>query len=289
MMIDTFSISNFRAFPHAPYGEYGSRFTFDPLLNVVTGRHGSGKTALIDALHVYLSGGNPSVVVDILLRTKTTHRKWLEKPDHFDDLRTIFNTPDYLCSLIGPFCEVELSFGVERESRPELTTWVKGRSPVSVHFESLWSYRVIDPLFPYRRIGVSEDHRVLWSEIALSDDYDALIDAMRLLRPSVERIALIGREGVPFVSDGGRKISLASLGSAVERWLTILLDAVTLRDGVLLIDDIDHGFSPRVFPLLWERLASLTKERGTQVIATASSTPFVSDQAKVIVIPQSTP
>lgn len=287
-MIDRLTISNFRAFPHAPYGEYGSRFTFDPSFNVVTGPHGSGKTALIDALHVYLSGGNPSVVVDILLRTKTTHRKWLEKPDHFDDLCKIFHTPDTSCLLTGPFREVELSFGVERESRPELTTWVQDRSPVSVHFESLWSYRVIDPLFPYRRVGVSEDHRVLWSNIALSEEYDALIDAMRLLRPTTQRITLIGREGIPFTLDSGRKISLASLGSAVERWFTILLDAVTLRDGILLIDDVDLGFSPSVLPVLWERLISLTKERGTQIIATASSTPFVGDQTKVIVMPQPT-
>ena len=52
------------------------------------------------------------------------------------------------------------------------------------------------------------------------------------------------------------------------RMFSIILELISSRNGVLLIDEIDNGLHYRVMPKLWKLLGALVEKHDVQIFAT---------------------
>ena len=117
----------------------------------------------------------------------------------------------------------------------------------------------------------------LWDTIALTDDEDWVINALRLiLGDQVTRIATIGdehnrRRVVAKIQDQTFPIPLKSLGDGALRLLGVALVLINSRDGFLLIDEVENGIHHSVQPDFWRMVFKTAHANNVQVIATTHS------------------
>ncbi|PGH39425.1 MAG: hypothetical protein CRN43_09130 [Candidatus Nephrothrix sp. EaCA] len=115
----------------------------------------------------------------------------------------------------------------------------------------------------------------LWDKIALTEKEIHVIEAMKIVDSSIERIAFIessrgDRKAVVKLS-GSHIFPLQSMGDGVNRILTIVLALVNCKDGYLLIDEFENGLHHTVQEKLWEIVFRLSKKLNVQVFATTHS------------------
>ena len=86
-MLDAFSISNFRLFNRLDLPHLGR-------VNLIAGKNGSGKSALLEAIRLYASHAHPSALVDLALSRKEywapTERHGFDEPASGQVLRHLF-------------------------------------------------------------------------------------------------------------------------------------------------------------------------------------------------------
>ena len=116
----------------------------------------------------------------------------------------------------------------------------------------------------------------LWDKIALTEEEIRVIEAMKIVDSSIERIAFIkggagGRKAVVKLSGMPHVLPLQSMGDGVNRILTIILALVNCGNGYLLIDEFENGLHHTVQEKLWEIVFRLSKKLNVQVFATTHS------------------
>ncbi len=116
----------------------------------------------------------------------------------------------------------------------------------------------------------------LWDLITLTDLEPAVIQALRIISPDIERISFIGETGrnrIPMAKLTGNvhPVALRSLGDGVNRLLGIALSLVSARGGVLLLDEVENGIHFTAQQRLWELIFELANQLDTQVLATTHS------------------
>ena len=129
-----------------------------------------------------------------------------------------------------------------------------------------------------------------WNSIALTVEEDLVIRAMRVLEPSIQRIAVLpqfayasmGRGGVLVKCRGmDRPVPIGSLGDGMWRMFCIAVALVRARGGVLLIDEIDTGFHYSVLEEMWRMLLHNADRLKVQVFATTHSSDCINSLANV--------
>ncbi len=139
-----------------------------------------------------------------------------------------------------------------------------------------------------------------WNAIALTDDEDRAIQALRLIFGSdLERVAVI-RDDVPDVSDErsdvgyvqrvvaklrgqARPVPLQSLGDGALHLAGTALALANSRDGFLLIDEAENGIHHFMQPDFWRMVFKTAYANNVQVIATTHSFDCVRGFAQVAV------
>ena len=121
----------------------------------------------------------------------------------------------------------------------------------------------------------------LWDKITLTEKETHVVEAMKIVDSSIERIAFIeggakDRKAVVKLSDMPHVRPLQSMGDGVNRVLTIILALVNCKDGYLLIDEFENGLYYTVQEKLWEIVFRLSKELNVQVFATTHSEDCIS-------------
>jgi energy-coupling factor transporter ATP-binding protein EcfA2 len=124
----------------------------------------------------------------------------------------------------------------------------------------------------------------LFEEIVLTPEEDLVTEALRLIEPSIERIASAGSDrphsNYPYAPRGGillrlkgvkYRIPIGSMGDGLWRLLGLALNVVQSRDGILLVDDVDTGLHHTVMEDMWKFLYSAAKQYNVQVFATTHS------------------
>lgn len=114
----------------------------------------------------------------------------------------------------------------------------------------------------------------LWTRIVLTPGEAHTVEALRLVEPAIERIA---------ISEGDRPIAqvllrgaeepvpLGTLGEGVSRILMLALHLVLTQGGYLLLDEIENGLHWSVMPKVWRFLIETALARNVQVFATTHS------------------
>lgn len=123
----------------------------------------------------------------------------------------------------------------------------------------------------------------LFESIVLTPDEELVIEALKIIEPSIERIATSGSERLrsgPETTRGGvlvrckgmeGRIPIGSMGDGIWRMLGIALALVRAGDGILLIDEIDTGLHFSVMADLWRLIYKTALRLNVQVFATTHS------------------
>ena len=122
----------------------------------------------------------------------------------------------------------------------------------------------------------------LFEETVLTPEEDLVIECLRIIEPTIERLATVGgadRRYFPsyFGSRGGimvkctgvsSRIPIGSLGDGIWRMLGLVLALVRSEGGVVFIDEIDTGLHFTVMADMWKLVADTAKRLNVQVFAT---------------------
>ena len=133
----------------------------------------------------------------------------------------------------------------------------------------------------------------LWETIALTSNEERVLNALRLLEPTIEKIASVavtpdyyiggnqrGGFRVKF-KDADRPVPIGSLGDGIWRLLVMAIAIAQCKDGILLIDEIDTGLHYSVMSDMWRLIYGAAKELNVQVFATTHSNDCIRSLAEV--------
>jgi hypothetical protein len=130
---------------------------------------------------------------------------------------------------------------------------------------------------PSQGLGRQEMGR-LWDTIALTEDEDTIVDALRSISPSIEKIVLvqtpnsrIERTLMVKLEEFSEPVPFKSLGEGVEHLLSISLALIRARNGIILIDEVENGIHYSVQHSLWEMIFKQAKRWNIQAFATTHS------------------
>jgi energy-coupling factor transporter ATP-binding protein EcfA2 len=112
----------------------------------------------------------------------------------------------------------------------------------------------------------------LWAKVQLTPAEQRTVDALRLIEPQIERIAISESDGAKVLLRGAKSpVPLGSLGEGVSRILTLALHLALTPGGFLLIDEIENGLHWSVMPKVWRFLIETALAGRTQIFAATHS------------------
>ena len=275
-------------------------------VTLIAGKNGVGKTTLLDAVRIYAARGKSSVLVNILQNREEIISIVDADGDKMlvSDYRALFHgryaTMDSHISIGPEEPEKQLSirYGlteVDGEEEERLTIEFKNTTqaiPISAFFrESRFSFRAFRddeserPDFRCLTLGPSlptnDDIARYWDRVALTDDEDRAIQALRLIyNGEVDRIAVVGpdddarprmrsgRRAVVRINGQERPVPLKSLGDGAARIFGVALALANSQDGFLLIDEAENGIHHSVQRDFWNMVMQTAHENNVQVLAT---------------------
>ncbi|NEP09263.1 MAG: AAA family ATPase [Symploca sp. SIO2C1] len=118
----------------------------------------------------------------------------------------------------------------------------------------------------------------LFEQVVLTAEEKLVYEALQTIEPRIERIASVGyrrsrysgsRGGfVVRLSDSEQRVPIGSLGDGIWRMLGLALAIVSVKGGVLLIDEIDTGLHFTTLSDMWKLIWETAKKLDVQVFAT---------------------
>lgn len=128
-----------------------------------------------------------------------------------------------------------------------------------------------------QRIAESNESQ-LWGNISISSLKSIVLDALKMVDDRIIDFNYIARERmesllVPYVRLKGSETPtpLHSLGDGVLRVLSIVLNLISAKNGLLLIDEFENGLHYTVQEPLWRTIFQIAEELNVQVFATTHS------------------
>jgi AAA15 family ATPase/GTPase len=98
-----------------------------------------------------------------------------------------------------------------------------------------------------------------------------IIEIIREIEPQVSDIRM-GANGMIYLDIGIQKlIPLNILGDGIRRILSLIAAAIDMKNGILLIDEIENGFHFSSLKVLWKALLKTSKAYDVQIFATTHS------------------
>ncbi len=119
----------------------------------------------------------------------------------------------------------------------------------------------------------------LFDQIVLTPNESLVEEALQIIEPEIERIALVRSESTRLSTNnrGGfiirlrnsdQRIPIGSMGDGVWRILALTLAIVCAKGGVLLVDEIDTGLHFSTMSKMWKLIWETARKLDVQVFAT---------------------
>jgi AAA15 family ATPase/GTPase len=119
----------------------------------------------------------------------------------------------------------------------------------------------------------------LFDQIVLTPNESLVEEALKIIEPEIERIALVRSERTRLSTNnrGGfiirlrnsdQRIPIGSMGDGVWRILALALAIVCAKGGVLLVDEIDTGLHFSTMSKMWKLIWETARKLDVQVFAT---------------------
>lgn len=289
LVLDSLEIQGFRLFKHLTISELGQ-------INLIVGKNNVGKTCLLEALRLYLSQGNPNLIWELLQTRNEFHHDFLQLSENSSPtlaIKHLFNGRQISKSSlieIGP-CESSFksllisltnfeNLGIKTKEDIHIRM---GTSTVSKYslFEDFAKgnrWKRPEPLFSHLFISsIGLDNKKveqLWENIVHMGTEDNLVKALQILLPQAKSLNMVthphSRLRVPIVKleNMGTPIVLQSFGEGVHRLFGLILALVNVKNGVLLIDEIENGLHYSILSEVWLTIFKIAKSLNVQIFAT---------------------
>ena len=118
----------------------------------------------------------------------------------------------------------------------------------------------------------------MWDGIALSDNEQEVVEALRIIDPRISKITMVGGEGshrrrTAFVRTGDvlRPVPLRLFGDGMNRLFAMILALVNARGRLMLVDEFENGLHHTVQLHAWRTVFRLAETLDVQVFATTHS------------------
>lgn len=124
--------------------------------------------------------------------------------------------------------------------------------------------------------GLDEDSlNSLWERVVLTDSKKDVIDAMRIIEPGTDDIAVLSSGPTASVRIRTQlspvPVSLKTMGDGMNRVFGIGLALAGAENGILLVDEIENGIHWSVMPDVWRFIVKVARRLNVQVFATTHS------------------
>lgn len=116
----------------------------------------------------------------------------------------------------------------------------------------------------------------LWDKITLTPAYDVVVKALKIIETDVEGFSFTSNQtlnsGILLKICGQiNPIPLGSMGEGMRRILALTMAAVTLKNSVLLVDEIETGLHYEAQTDMWRLLIEIAQQLNIQIFATTHS------------------
>ena len=125
----------------------------------------------------------------------------------------------------------------------------------------------------------------IYGELDKVNNTEKLLKALQIIEPKLKSLSVITIADQPTLHGDigmGRKIPLALMGQGMDHFLSILLSISVIKNGIVLIDEIESGFHRSVLSSVWKTIATHAKANNVQVIATTHSREMIMEAADEI-------
>lgn len=299
-MLKDISIQNYRLFKQFSVTGFNR-------INLLVGANNSGKTSLMEALYLLTTYQDPST----LLRVLEKRKEFVEDKENMINLylvEQIFNgykltttSKIVLCShqdlpiVISYRFKDEIEAHIINSSSPDKgilfevdasTDKKKGGFIIYDYWDSDeknlidgYSGDIIrQPNHQFLAIN-QLNYKIIskmWNEIVLTPAEEVVLEALRILEPDLERIALLNyttpQMGIRLkVKRQPKPIPLASMGDGMYHIFALILTLVKCRGGVFLVDEIDTGLHYKALTKMWQLLIETAQKLDVQLFATTHS------------------
>ena len=132
-----------------------------------------------------------------------------------------------------------------------------------------------------------------WDKVALTEEEEFTIQALRLMDDRIERITMVGgdepssrrlgRHAIVKLFNHTTTVSLKSLGDGVTRMFSAGLALANSRNGFLVVDEAENGIHYSVQRDFWSMVLHTAHQNNVQVLATTHSWDCVKGFARAAV------
>ena len=292
-MLPSLLIKNFRIFKNFSIKRLGR-------VNLFAGKNSTGKSCLLEAVHLLVSGGNLSILKTIInLRDEDFAVRGRDDEDSYESLRYIFRgykLPEvgdegiYIGQTTGNNEFVRLSIQAYPEDEDQRNCFTLETENETVSIKTLYIDAGPERYFwstynPGKKIQSISSRREknfdaseLWDTIAMTYLEREVVEAICMVQDNITGIALVGsrdrargRYEIVRLKGSNDRVPMKSLGDGVTRVFHIILALVNAKDGVLLIDEAENGLHWSVHEKLWTVVFRLAERLNVQVFATTHS------------------
>lgn len=146
-----------------------------------------------------------------------------------------------------------------------------------------WQNLANQPAEFVRTTGITaQDVVEAFSEFVLTPKEETITQALRIVEPTIERIAPVPDDRsrhdryapggmVLKLRDVADRVPIGSMGDGLWRMLGLALSMANAEGGVLLVDEIDTGLHYSVMEDMWRMISKQAAELSVQVFATTHS------------------
>ncbi len=131
------------------------------------------------------------------------------------------------------------------------------------------------------------EHARQYSELDKVHNTEGVLNALQIIESRLNSLSVISfANSSAIYGDIGleQKIHLSLMGQGIGHLLSILLAITSVKNGIVLIDELENGFHHSILPRVWEVIARTAKANNTQIIATTHSYELM--RAAITGIPQ---
>ena len=272
-------------------------------VNLITGANGVGKTALIEAIWLFMGRYSPRSLwsENVQRSSHTATNPVSELSSDSVELQGIEDgtgrswkvsfDPEPVEQFVPEFyTEEALVATLQLPFAGRLQAWIDGEK-IDAKADSM--YRTPTDTVLYKRprpqegkryciiegtkwqLEISEEYLKLYSDMVREGHKEDLTNAVNLILPNVKDVQMLtdenGESYLSAITDNGAQRRLENLGGGIVRLLKLYLNFFSVRNGLVLIDEIENGLHYSVLRNLWDRIRTWTCEWNVQFIATTHS------------------
>jgi AAA15 family ATPase/GTPase len=306
-VLNSLQITNFRTFRNLCINRLGK-------VNLIVGRNNVGKTSLLEAIHLYSSDDVLDAVIRLLQRRQEYSlenggRIVLFSNLFYQDAESpaqieIGETSGENQLVIRPMWR--WTEEIEREEKIWIRTQLSNEPPENIELEATEVLAAKRGTETPKSISMESDHyptqlrrkdrnfksslflpssgfnddsidtAELWDRVVLTDREYAVLDALKIIEPDLERIVMVQGKKPQRLAMAKvlqqKNMPLRSLGDGMNKLFELALGLVNAGEGrAFLVDEIDSGLHFTTLVDVWRLVFRTAEKLKVQVFATTHS------------------